>query len=76
MDKGLIGWPSLEGIDAGDLDMERLHGTDKGQDRSVSFFATASYAYANRYIWLLVPGWMVRILSEQIIDFLLCGMLV
>ncbi len=50
VDKGLIGWPSLEGIDAGDLDMERLHGTDKGQDRSVSFFATASYAYANRYI--------------------------
>ena len=32
------------------ISMERLHGTDKGQDRSVSFFATASYAYANRYI--------------------------
>ena len=51
LDKGLVGWPSLEGINAGDLDMERLHDTGKGQDRSVSFFATASYAYANRYVF-------------------------
>lgn len=64
VDKGLIGWPSLEGIDAGDLDMERLHGTDKGQDRSVSFFATAPMLMLIVIFWLLVPGWMVRILSE------------
>ena len=51
IDKGLIGFPLLEGIDAGDLDMTRLHDTSEGQDRSVSFFATASYAYKNRYVF-------------------------
>lgn len=51
IDKGLIGFPLLEGIDAGELDMSRLHDTSEGQDRSVSFFTTASYAYRNRYVF-------------------------
>ena len=50
VDKGLIGYPNLDGVNAGDLDLDRLHETSKGQDRSVSVFATASYSYKDRYV--------------------------
>ena len=50
LDKGLIGYPNLDGVNAGDLDLDRLHETSKGQDRSVSVFATASYSYKDRYV--------------------------
>ena len=50
VDKGLIGYPNLDGVNAGDLDLDRLHETSKGQDRSVSAFATASYSYKDRYV--------------------------
>ena len=42
VDKGLIGYPNLDGVNAGDLDLDRLHETSKGQDRSVSVFATGA----------------------------------
>ena len=50
VDKGLIGYPNLDGVNAGDLDLDRLHETSKGQDRSVAVFATASYSYKDRYV--------------------------
>ena len=50
VDKGVIGYPNLDGVIAGDLDLDRLHETSKGQDRSVSVFATASYSYKDRYV--------------------------
>ena len=50
VDKGLIGYPNLDGVNAGDLYLDRLHETSKGQDRSVSVFATASYSYKDRYV--------------------------
>ena len=50
VDKGLIGYPNLDGVNAGDLDLDRLHETSKGQDRSVSVLATASYSYKDRYV--------------------------
>ena len=50
VDKGLIGYPNLDGVNAGDLDLDRLHETSKGQDRSVTVFATASYSYKDRYV--------------------------
>lgn len=50
VDKGLIGYPNLDGVNAGDLDLDRLHETSKGQDGSVSVFATASYSYKDRYV--------------------------
>lgn len=46
----LIGFPELNGIDAGKLDFERLGSSAESQDRSVSFFMTASYSYKDRYV--------------------------
>ena len=47
---GLIGYPNLKGIDAGDLSMDDLGKTSEYQSRSASFFATMSYTYDDRYV--------------------------
>ncbi len=47
---GLIGYPNLKGIDAGDLSMDNLGKTSEYQNRSASFFATMSYTYDDKYV--------------------------
>lgn len=49
-EKGLTSLPDLAGIDASSLDISKLGATQEGQDKSVSFFASGSYSYKNRYV--------------------------
>lgn len=50
-DRALTSLPDLAGIDASSLDLSKLAGsTQEGQDKSVSFFASGSYTYKNRYV--------------------------
>lgn len=46
----LIGFPNLTGILGQKLDMNRLQSKQQSSSRSVSFFATASYSYMDRYV--------------------------
>ncbi|NOU59608.1 SusC/RagA family TonB-linked outer membrane protein [Marinifilum caeruleilacunae] len=47
---GLITFPELDGVDARYLDLNRLGSTGEFQNRSASFFATASYTYDEKYV--------------------------
>lgn len=49
-EKALTSFPDLTGIFATTLNLNRFGSTQEGQDRSVSFFATGSYTYKNRYV--------------------------
>ncbi|MEG1738423.1 MAG: SusC/RagA family TonB-linked outer membrane protein, partial [Odoribacter sp.] len=47
---GLIGFPDLSGIAATKLGLSSLMSRSEEQSRSVSFFATGSYSYMDRYV--------------------------
>lgn len=47
---GLVGFPDLTDIIATRLNMTKLFQTKESQNRSVSFFATASYSYMDKYV--------------------------
>lgn len=49
-EKAIVGYPDVAGMNAGKLDLSKLGSIGEGQDRSVSFFMTGSYAYKDRYV--------------------------
>lgn len=49
-EKSLTSFPDVAGVDASLLKLETLGSTYEGQDKSVSFFASGSYTYKNRYV--------------------------
>jgi TonB-linked SusC/RagA family outer membrane protein len=46
----LVGVPNLSNIDGSKLEVRNLGGTSSSQNRSVSFFSTATYSYKDKYV--------------------------
>lgn len=49
-EKSIIGYPDVAGMNASRLNLDKLGSLREGQDRSASFFMSASYAYKDRYV--------------------------